>query len=124
MGTMFENKELTYLIRACVFEVYRELGHGYLEKLYEQALFIELQRQRLRVQKQVPLTVDYKGVPIGKYSADRIVEDSVIVELKAQEQLSRSCEAQLLHYLKMSGVHLGLLVNFAYPKATIKRLVF
>jgi len=120
---MFECKELTYLIRACVFEVYRQLGHGYLEKVYERAMLIELQRQNLHTRTQVPLNVEYKGISIGRYYADMIVEDSVIVELKAQEQISHACEAQLLNYLKMSGIHVGLLINFTHPKATVKRLV-
>lgn len=120
---MFRYKELTYAVRACVFEVYRELGCGYLEKVYEKALLVELQRNDLAVRTQVPLTVEYKGVQVGKYCADMIVEDSVLVELKAQERVERCWEAQLINYLKMSGIHVGLLVNFAYPKATVRRLV-
>ena len=120
---MFRHKELTYAIRACVFEVYRELGCGYLEKVYEQALLIELQRNNLDVRTQVPLAVEYKGTPVGKYCADMIVEDAVLIELKAQDRIERSWEAQLINYLKASGIHVGLLVNFAYPKATVRRLV-
>ena len=117
-------KELVYKINSCVFEVYRELGHGFLERVYEKALLIEFDSQRLKAQAQVPIQVHYKGEIVGDYYADLVVEDKVIIELKAQEHLNKAHDAQLLNYLKATKIEVGLLVNFAYPKATVKRFVF
>ena len=120
---MLESGELTYAIRGCVYEVYRKLGCGFLEKVYERALQIELKLQGMQVESQVPIEVRYKGEAVGEYFADLIVNRSVILELKAQQHMPPGCEAQLLNYLNATGMQLGLLVNFAYPKATIKRIV-
>jgi len=117
-------KELVYKINSCVFEVYRELGHGFLERVYEKALLIEFNSQRLKAQAQVPIQVHYKGEIVGDYYADLVVEDKVIIELKAQEHLNKAHDAQLLNYLKATKIEVGLLVNFTYPKATVKRFVF
>ena len=117
-------KELVYKINNCIFEVYKELGHGFLERVYEKALLIEFNSQRLKAQAQVPIQVHYKGEIVGDYYADLVVEDKVIIELKAQENLSKAYDAQLLNYLKATKIGVGLLVNFAYPKATVKRFVF
>ena len=117
-------KELVYKINSCVFEVYRELGHGFLERVYEKALLIEFNSQRLKAKAQVPIQVHYKGEIVGDYYADLVIEDKVIIELKAQEHLNKAHEAQLLNYLKATKIEVGLLVNFAYPKATVKRFVF
>ena len=117
-------KELVYKINRCIFEVYRELGHGFLERVYEKALLIEFNSQRLKAQAQVPIQVHYKGEIVGEYYADLVVEDKVIIELKAQEYLNKAHDAQLLNYLKATKIQVGLLVNFAYPKATVKRFVF
>lgn len=120
---MLKEENLSYKIRGCVFEVYRQLGHGFLEKVYERALLKELQLQGLKAQSQVPVKVDYKGDPVGEFFVDIIVEDKIIIELKAQERLSTASEAQILNYLKASSIKLGLLVNFTHPKAIIKRFV-
>ena len=117
-------KELVYKINNCIFEVYRELGHGFLERVYEKALLIEFNSQRLKAQAQVPIQVHYKGEIVGDYYADLVVEDKVIIELKAQENLSKAQDAQLLNYLRATKIQVGLLVNFTYPKATVKRFVF
>ena len=117
-------KELVYKINRCVFEVYRVLGHGFLEKVYERALLKELKAKGLKAQAQVPIQIHYKGEIVGDYYADLVVEDKVIIELKAQENLSKAYDAQLLNYLKATKIQVGLLVNFTYPKATVKRFVF
>lgn len=117
-------KELVYTIIGCVYEVYRELGHGFLEKVYENALRQELVGQGFAVQCQVPLLVTYKGECVGEYFADLVVNDRVVIEVKAQEKLHKAGEAQILNYLKATGKKVGLLVNFSYPKATVKRFVF
>lgn len=115
--------DITYEIRGAVFEVNKELGPGFLEKVYENALLIELKRRDLKVQTQFPLTVNYKNMPVGNYVADMLVEEKVIVELKTVEKLDNNHEAQLLNYLKATGIHIGLLVNFKNSKADIKRMV-
>ena len=115
--------DITYAINGAVFEVNRVLGAGFLEKVYENALLIELQKRGLKAESQVPLTVAYKGEVVGEYFADIVVEDTVIVELKVVDQLQKIHEAQLLNYLKTTGFKAGLLVNFRHPKADIKRLV-
>ena len=117
-------KDLVFEINKCVFEVYRVLGHGFLEKVYERALLKEFKAKGLKAQAQVPIQVHYKGEIVGDYYADLVVEDKVIIELKAQENLSKAYDAQLLNYLKATKIEVGLLVNFVYPKATVKRFVF
>jgi GxxExxY protein len=120
---MLEHEKTSYLIRGCVFEVYKQLGCGYLEKVYERALLRELFLHGLHAKTQVPFEVQYKGVVVGEFFADMVVERSVILELKAQQQLPRESESQLLNYLKASGLHLGFLINFAFPRARIKRVI-
>ncbi|MBM2886265.1 GxxExxY protein [Chromobacterium phragmitis] len=117
------DEELTYRIQGCVFEVFRQLGHGYLEKVYENALFHELRTIGLDVRAQASLCVHYKGQVVGEYFADLLVEGRVLLELKAQEKLAAIHEAQLLNYMKASGIKLGLLVNFWHPKAEVRRFV-
>ena len=116
-------RELTYRIRECVYEVYRTLGCGFLEKVYENALLEELKLSGLVARAQVPIDISYKGKAVGQYFADILVDNSVILELKAQQQIDRIGEAQLLNYMKATGVGVGMLINFAFPKASIKRLV-
>ncbi|OGQ86240.1 MAG: GxxExxY protein [Deltaproteobacteria bacterium RIFOXYD12_FULL_56_24] len=110
-------------MNACVFEVYRQLGHGFLEKVYENALVREFQAREIAVEAQVPFSVRYKGAIVGEYFADLVVAGRVIVEVKAIERLHPAHEAQILNYLKATGKKVGLLVNFNHPKATIKRFV-
>ena len=120
---MLDEKELTYRIRGCVYEVFRGLGCGFLEKVYERALLRELRLCGFDVQTQFPIEVKYKGFVVGEYFADILIENTVIVELKAQREISKEGEAQLLNYLKATGIRIGMLVNFSYPKATVKRFV-
>ena len=115
--------EITYLINGAVFEVNRVLGPGFLEKVYENALKIELEEKGLNVQAQVPLKVSYKGRPVGEYFADLLVENKVIIELKTVEKLNNIHKAQLLNYLKTTDIKVGLLVNLKDEKAQIKRMV-
>jgi GxxExxY protein len=115
--------DLTYQINGAVFEVNRELGSGFLEKVYENALLAELQARGLKAENQRPIKVTYKGKEVGDYYADIIVEDRIIVELKTVDSIEKIHEAQLLHYLKATGFRIGLLVNFKHPKAQIKRFI-
>ena len=114
---------ITYKIRAAIFEVNRVLGYGFLEKVYENALLIELIKRGLKAKAQVPINVEYKGEIVGEYFADIVVEDKVVLELKAVESLQKIHEAQLLNYLRATKYKVGLLVNFTHPKAEIKRFV-
>lgn len=116
--------ELTYRINGAVFEVQKILGGGFLEKVYENALLVELRNQGLNAKNQVPLKVHYKNTLVGEYIVDILVEDQIILELKAMESIQKINEAQLINYLKATGKKIGLIVNFKHPKAEIRRLVY
>ena len=118
-----ELNDITYAINGAIFEVNKVLGPGFLEKVYEKALLYELKNRGLKSVGQAPITVNYKGQCVGEYFADILVEDRVIIELKTAKKIEKIHEAQLLNYLKATGIQVGLLVNFRYPKAEIKRLV-
>ena len=118
-----KHEDLTYKIRGCIYEVYQTLGAGFLEKIYEEALLIELVSQGLKAESQKPIKVPYKGKQIGNYIADIIVEDKILLELKSIKELSKAHEAQILNYLKATDIEIGLLINFQHPKATIKRFI-
>ena len=115
--------DITYQINGAVFEVNRILGHGFLEKIYKKALLIELWKRGLKAESEVPIEVQYKGELVGDYFADIVVEDRIILELKSIEKLQPVHEAQILNYLKATGIQVGLLINFTHPKAEIKRMV-
>ncbi len=119
-----ELNDITYKIRGAIFEVNKVLGPGFLEKVYENALLIELKNRGLNAVSQVPLKVTYKAQIVGDYFADIVVEDKVLVELKTVDKLGRIHEAQLLNYLKATGIQVGLLINFKSKTAEIKRLVY
>ncbi len=116
------SRELTYKINGAIFEVHRTLGEGFLEKVYENALLIELRNQGLKAESQVPVPVFYKDHIVGDYLADLVVENQIIIELKTVDELTAVHKAQLINYLKATGKPLGLLVNFKGKKATIRRL--
>jgi GxxExxY protein len=118
-----ELDEITYEVRGAIFEVNKVLGSGFLEKVYENALLVELKKRGLKAECQIPLKVKYKENIVGDYLADIIVENQVLVELKSIEKLQKIHEAQILNYLYATGIKVGLLVNFCYPKAEIKRFV-
>ena len=118
-----KEEELTYKIRGCVYEVSRELGAGFLEQVYKNALLHELSASGLKCEAEKKITVQYKKSEVGHYATDIIVEDKVILELKAQKQLTKVHEAQILNYLKATGIKVGLLINFTHPKAEVKRYV-
>lgn len=105
------------------YRVYNSLGHGFLEKIYENSLALELRSAGFAVQPQAPIDVFYKGEIMGKYFADLLVEGCIIVEIKAVEHLVVEHEAQLLHYLRATNIDLGFLINFG-PKPQIKRKIY
>jgi GxxExxY protein len=110
--TRYDNSNLTEQIISCAFEVHNILGTGFLEKVYENALFEELKVRGIKTEAQKPISVVYKGKVVGEYFADLVVEDSIIIELKALEKLTDIHEIQLKNYLKATNIKLGLLINF------------
>jgi len=118
-----EINQVTERIITCVYRVSNTLGAGFLEKVYENALAIELQQNGLKVQQQHLIRVFYGDHPVGDFSADLLVEDCVIVELKAARTLNEVHSAQCLNYLKATGLKVSLLVNFGQPRAAVKRIV-
>jgi GxxExxY protein len=114
--------ELTGTILNCCFEVMRELGPGFLERVYKNALLIAMRQKGLEVEIEKPFEVMFRGKVIGRYNADLVVGQAVIVELKCCESLVREHQAQLFNYLKVSRLPIGLLVNFRHRKLEWKRL--
>ena len=118
-------KEESYKIIGACFEVYNELGCGYLEAVYQEALEREFQLQNIPHKREPVLEILYKGKPLEKkYNADFICYDKIIVELKALSSLLKDHESQILNYLKATGYKLGLLVNFGEPSLKYKRLAY
>lgn len=114
------NNKLTEAVIGAFYDVYNALGYGFLEKVYESALKLELEIHGLKVESQRPIKVLYKGAIVGEYFADLCVEDNVIVELKATEGIRVEHEMQLFHYLKATQKEIGLLLNFG-PKPEVRR---
>jgi GxxExxY protein len=115
--------ELTEKILGAAFKVLNHLGTGFLEKVYENALSFELRRSGLLVESQKTFHVKYEGAIVGDYLADLVVAGKVIVECKAISNMDSIHEAQLINYLKASGIHVGLLINFGRPTLQYRRLV-
>ncbi len=115
-----EDEELTKKVIGCAFKVHNSLGSGFLEKVYENALRIELSGAGLRVEQQIPNQVYYQGEVIGDFVSDLLVEKRLVVELKAIEKLTKLHEAQLVNYLTATGLDIGLLINFS-KSVQIKR---
>ncbi len=118
-----ELDKLTYYIRGCAFKVSKELGNGFLERVYENALAYEIARAGVDVQKQREIPVKYDGVIMGVYYPDLIVNNQVIIELKVVSKLTETHEAQCRHYLRATGLRVCQLMNFGAPKVEINRVV-
>ena len=118
-----KHKELTEEIIRIFYKVYNTLGYGFLEKVYENAMMIELRKSNIPATPQSPIQVLYEDKVVGEYFADILVDEKVIVEIKAVKNLNPEHEAQLLNYLKATEIEVGLLLNFG-PKPEIKRKVF
>ena len=112
----FPHKRLTEQIIGAAFEVYNNLGHGYLERVYQRSMQVELLRLQVLVELERRLHVRYKDVIVGDYDADLIVADVVLVELKVAPQYDKRDEAQLLNAMKATGLSLGMLINFGRTK--------
>jgi GxxExxY protein len=120
----FLHGDLTQAIIGAAFEVHQVLGYGFLEKVYQRALQVELIRRGLRAELEKEIKVSYKGAIVGDYQADVLVEDVVIVELKTAKEYQTADEAQLLNELKATGIKVGLLINFGRSKVEFKRFVY
>lgn len=118
------HREITEKIIGAAFEVHRELGYGFLERVYQRALQVELLRDGVSAEIEKRIQVKYNGVVVGEYDADLIVDGSIAVELKVTPQYDKRDEAQLLNELKATGIKVGLLINFGRAKVEYKRLVF
>ncbi|MEE9165792.1 MAG: GxxExxY protein [Nitrospinota bacterium] len=123
MGTEYLYEDLAKKIIKCFYEVYDELGNGFLESVYEKSLMIELRDLGLKAVNQKSLDVFYKNHLVGDFKADVIVEDKIIIEIKAISKLTPQHEAQLINYLKATDIKLGLLVNFG-EELEFKRRIY
>ena len=116
---LYEN--LTGEILEACFEVSNELGIGFVESVYEKALVVALQQKGLKAERQIPLTVHFRGVVVGEFFADVLVENKVLIELKAVKNFVNEHFAQIINYLKTTKIEVGLIVNFGNPKLEYRR---
>jgi GxxExxY protein len=119
---VLDTNTLTGSIIGCAIKVSNKLGNSFLERVYENAMMIELARAGLFAEQQKPLSVLYDGHVVGDFHVDILVNETVICELKATKEINERHQAQLLNYLKASGLSLGLILNFGTPKLGIKRM--
>jgi GxxExxY protein len=118
-----KHEALTQQLIGLFYDVYNELGHGFLESVYQKSYTLALQQAGLRVEQQFPVKVSFRGLEVGEFRADLLVESLVVVELKALQALESAHERQLTNYLKATNVEVGLLFNFG-PRAQFRRLIF
>jgi GxxExxY protein len=123
MKTDLKHGLITDQILRVFYDVYNELGHGFLESVYHRSLVIALQSVGLNVCSKVPIPVSFRGTRVGRFEADILVEESVLLELKAVRTLDSSHRAQLLNYLRATEIEVGLLLNFG-EKPELKRVIF
>lgn len=116
------HQDLTEIIISAAFDVSKELGTGFLESVYEKSLQVVLLQKGLRVELQVPLAVTFRGITVGNYYADMIVDGKVLAELKAVTRILGEHKAQVINYLKATDIDVGLLINFGTPKIEYFRL--
>lgn len=116
--------DLTYKVRGAIFNVYNALGPGHKEPIYEKALIKEFTFQDILFKTETPLDVNYRGEKVGNYRPDFVIDDKIILEIKAVEFIPKIFEEQVIRYLKTTNFQLGLLVNFGQPKLYIKRLIW
>ncbi|MEI7470265.1 MAG: GxxExxY protein [Chloroflexota bacterium] len=116
-----KHEEITKAVIGCAFEVINELGVGFVESVYENALLLALRQKGLVVTAQYPIKVFFRGERVGDFYADLLVEHKVIIELKAVKALAPEHQAQIINYLNATGIEVGLLINFGNPKLEYKR---
>jgi GxxExxY protein len=121
--SVFIHKELSNKVLGAAFKVHSALGEGLLEKVYQRAYMLELQAQGLSVVQQAAFPVFYRGESVGTFRADMVVNNAILIELKAVSQVTSGMESQLYNYLKLSSLQVGYLFNFNAPSLYYKRLV-
>lgn len=117
-----KHQELTKKLIKVFYDVYNELGYGFLEKVYQNAMYYELKDLGYNVEAQRQITVFYKDIEVGKYYADLIIDNTIVIELKAAKTLVVEHEAQLLNYLKATDIEIGLLFNFGKKPEFIRKI--
>lgn len=117
-------KELSYKIIGIAMEIHRELGYGYLEKVYENALLVLLKENNINAEQQKELSVNFRGYEVGKYIADIVIENKIILELKVATAIKDVHKAQVANYLKTTGLKLGIIINFGKDRLEYERVVF
>ena len=117
------HSDLTEKIIACAYKVYNNMGHGYLESVYEKCMLIELAKAGLKAQAQKTIQVFYEGQAVGDFVSDIIVNDTVIIELKTVKKIVKAHEIQLVNYLVSTNKDVGLILNFAEDKVEVKRKI-
>lgn len=117
------HKELVYIVIGCAMKVHRELGYGFLEKVYENSMMVLLNKEKIEAKQQFPVPVLFDNTIVGEYFADIMIEDKILVELKTVEKIKNVHFAQLLNYLKATGIKLGLLINFGPRKLEYERII-
>ena len=122
--TPFPHKEFTEAIIGSAFEVHNQLGYGFLHRVYQRALQVELSRRGFSAELEKRTTVRYKEAIVGEYDGDMIVNDAVLIEVKIAPQYDKRDEAQLLNVLKATGLKIGILLHFGRYKVEYKRLIF
>ena len=123
MTELLKYRELTEVVLGVFYDVYNELGHGFLESVYREAMCVALHQKGLHVQKEVAIPVAFRGHIVGDFRCDILVNNCLILELKAAKGIDSSFEAQTLNYLRATKVEVALLLNFG-PKPTFRRLVY
>ena len=121
---VFPHKEITEAIIGAAFEVHNHLSYGFLHRVYQRALQVELARRNFRAEWEKRINVRYKDVIVGDYDADLIVDDCVLIEIKIAPQYDKRDEAQLLNMLKATGLKVGILINFGRYKVEYRRFIF
>jgi len=124
MESKLQHADVTEKIIGAAFAVYSELGHGFLESVYQKAMQVELHQAGLKCEIECPIKVKYRNIIVGDFRADLLVNDVVIVELKTARNYNADDEPQLLNELKATGIKVGLLINFGRTKVEFKRMVF
>jgi len=122
-GKILEHNELTEKIIGCAIEVHKRLGPGFLESIYENAFILELEKQNLNVERQQEVIVKYDGIEVGRHRLDLIVNDTIVVELKAAKNIEDVHFAIVKSYLKALGKEHGLIINFSKPILEVKRVI-
>jgi GxxExxY protein len=118
------HSELTQQILGVYYDVYNEIGHGFLESVYSNCMYAAFNTAKIPVQREVPIPVYFRGQDVGQFKADLVVRDCVLIELKAVQNPDRCHEAQVMNYLRATELEVGLLLNFGSSKPEFRRIVF